>query len=212
MNGNPASIEVTTTNDMVERIEPGQSGGASRMGQQENQSQTFGLISSGLQSHMTGEDGAVAVDDVEAPVSTSRLPNRSKAHASTYPFADLPLTAAGKFTVSSAEMIELLSLRTDNEIDAIVKQADSAELQGFQLSLYARCWVGGCCWERRRRNSEMKKKHFKTIPLETWCQSVGLRSPKSAKRWADNFQTVLDTSAPSNTLWPSPALICFCLA
>ena len=101
------------------------------MGQQENQSQTFGLISSGLQSHMTGEDGAVAVDDVEAPVWTSRLPNRNKAHASTYPFADLPLTAAGKFTVSSAEMIELLSLRTDNEIDAIVSRRTAQSCKAF---------------------------------------------------------------------------------
>jgi hypothetical protein len=68
-------------------------------------------------------------------------------------------------------------------------------MKGVHLSLYGRCTVGACCWERRRRNDEMKRKHFKTIPLETWCKSVGLRSPKSAKRWAENWQTVQDTSA-----------------
>ncbi len=131
----------------------------------------------------------------QAAVSTNQLANHNLACGNTYSFVNLPLPANGKFTVSAAEMIALLSKRTDDEIDAIVKQADNAELQGLQLALHARCWVGGCCWERRRRNSEMKKKQFKTIPLETWCKSVGLRSAKSAKLWAENFQTVLDTSA-----------------
>ena len=83
---------------------------------------------------------------VEA-VSTSQLANHSQVHGGAYPFINLP-PAIGKFTVSSAEMIELLSKRTDDEIDAIAKQADSAEVQGVQLSLYGRAWVGACYWEK----------------------------------------------------------------
>ena len=89
-------------------------------------------------------------------------------------------------------MREVLDDHLDDMVD---KQAGSAELKGVHLSLYGRCTVGACCWERRRRNDEMKKKHFRTIPMETWCKSVGLRSPKSAKRWAEDWQTVQDTSA-----------------
>lgn len=133
--------------------------------------------------------------DSAAKASTSCAEaNHSQTHRSAYSFGTLPLSANGKFTFSAAKMIELLSKRTDDEIDAIARQADTAEVQGVQLSLYGRAWVGACYWEKRRRNNEMKKKHLKTIPLETWCKSVGLRSPKSAKRWAENFQTVLDTS------------------
>ena len=138
---------------------------------------------------------AVVADFAGAKASTNRAAANLKVGlGNNNSFFNLPLTAAGKFTVSAAEVIEQLSKRTDDEIDAIARQADTAEVQGVQLSLYGRAWVGACYWERRRRNSEMKKKHFKTIPLETWCKSVGLRSPKSAKRWAENFQTVLDTS------------------
>jgi hypothetical protein len=127
--------------------------------------------------------------------STSQLANHNLTYGSAYSFVNLPLTANGKFTVSAAEMIVQLAKRTDDEIDAMVKQAGGAELQGVQLSLYGRCTVGAYCWEKRRRINEMKSKHFKTITWEKWCTSVGLRSPKSAKRWAENWQTVQDTSA-----------------
>ena len=138
---------------------------------------------------------ALAADSAEAKAATIQpSAARNLAHGNAFSFVNLPLTANGKFTVSAAEMIVQLAKRTDDEIDALVKRTSGAELEGIQLTFYARCTVGACCWERRRRNDEMKKKHFKTIPLERWCKSVGLRSPKSAKRWAENWQTVQDTS------------------
>jgi hypothetical protein len=139
---------------------------------------------------------ALTAGSAEAKASTVLPPaNHNLASESAPSFVNLPLTANGKFTVSAAEMTVQLAKRTDDEIDALVKQASGAELQGVQLSLYGRCMVGAYCWEKRRRISEMKRKHFKTITWEKWCMSAGLRSPKSAKLWASNFQTVLDTSA-----------------
>jgi hypothetical protein len=191
---NGRDIETAVTDPVTASIEPEHANSVA-IDEQGKEIESIDAISSEPQSLEIGGDVAVAAGNAEAAVSTSKLAENNLANGNVYSFVNLPLSAAGKFTVSSAEMIVQLSKRTDDEIDALVKQAGGAESQGVQLSLYGRCSVGACCWERRRRNGEMKKKHFKTIPLESWCKSVGLRSPKSAKRWAENWQTAQDTSA-----------------
>jgi plastocyanin len=137
----------------------------------------------------------VEVSGARSVDSTNQPAIHNLAYGSAYSFVNLLLEENGKFTVSAAEMTAQLAKQTDDEIDAMVKQANGAELEGVQLSIYGRCTVGAYCWEKRRRINEMKSKHFKTITWEKWCTSVGLRSPKSAKRWAENWQTVQDTSA-----------------
>jgi len=135
---------------------------------------------------------ALAADSAEAKAATIQpSAARNLAHGNAFSFVNLPLTANGKFTVSAAEMIVQLANRTEDEIDSMAKRTSAAELQGIQLTLYGRCTLGALCWEKLRRNQKRKK----SFSLAKWCTSVGMRSPKSAKLWAANFQTVLDTSA-----------------
>ena len=135
---------------------------------------------------------ALAADSAEAKAATIQpSAARNLAHGNAFSFVNLPLTANGKFTVSAAEMIVQLAKRTEDEIDSMAKRTSAAELQGIQLTLYGRCTLGALCWEKLRRNQKRKK----SFSLAKWCTSVGMRSPKSAKLWAANFQTVLDTSA-----------------
>jgi len=158
---------------------------------QSNQCDSGASTCSAPQSPATRGDVAVAACDAKVAIPTSRLANHNLASGSAYSFVNLPFTANGKFTVSAAEMIVQLSKFTDDEIDSMAKRTSDAELQGIQLTLYARSTLGALCWEILRRNPKRKK----SFSLAKWCTSVGIRSPKSAKLWAANFQTVLDTSA-----------------
>jgi hypothetical protein len=110
-------------------------------------------------------------------------------------FVDPVFRGRGKFTASASQIAEEIARRTDDEIAAMVRNSRNTLSLAIQFSLHGRCVLGAGCWEMRRRIKNLRMQHKKSISWRAWCTSVGLHSPKSAKRWADNWETVQDTPA-----------------